>query len=459
MSMKMRIWLMFLIFLNGYVSMSLELIVMRQISFFVGSAAVITSIIIGTFLGFMSFGYFMGGRYVPKNPARALGWNMILIALFGALAASFPLIATYFQTMYAAGIQSGVVQTFIFAFALLSVGPFLFGFNTTLLAHMLHSHNTNYAGNIMAWDTIGSVIASIATTLLLMPMLGVNNTVIMVVGLTLVAAVCLNLRVMSSVVALLIMCGALYINSDAVQEKYFGIIVNNANSTITVQDNGNVRLLYMNGLPMSMYYPASGSSAPYMDYINNNFIYTMPRDRVYKILVLGAGGFTAGLNDDFNDYTFVDIEPTLKDITEQRFLRRPLGPNKKFVVRDASQFLKNTDQEYDLIILDVYSNSYQIPESLITAEFMSRIKSRVAPNGIILMNMVTSPAFEDTYTRVFDNTFHRMFPHNTQRQVIGHMNPWVHSDAANVIYIYYNRKNDTRIYTINKTPVIYDSAY
>ena len=158
----------------------------------------------------------------------------------------------------------------------------------------------------------------------------------------------------------------------------------------------------------------------------------------------------------FHDYTFVVIEPTLKDISEKHFLKKKLTPNKRFVLQDASQFLKNTTETYDVILLDVYSNSYQIPEGLITAEFMGRIKSRVAPNGVVLMNTIVSTAFTDAYTRVFDNTFHSVFTHNTIRQVIGYMNPWVQSDAANVIYVYINRENDGRIYTINSTPVIYD---
>ena len=72
------------------------------------------------------------------------------------------------------------------------------------------------------------------------------------------------------------------------------------------------------------------------------------------------------------------------------------------------------------------------------------------------MNTIVSTEFTDAYTRVFDNTFHSVFTHNTIRQVIGYMNPWVQSDTANVIYVYINRENDGRIYTINSTPVIYD---
>ena len=173
-------------------------------------------------------------------------------------------------------------------------------------------------------------------------------------------------------------------------------------------------------------------------------------------MVLGAGGFTAGLRDTFHEYTFVDIEPTLKNVAEKHFLKQNLTPNKKFIVQDASQFLKNTPEQYDIILLDVYSNSFQIPEGLITTEFMSRIKSRVAPNGVVLMNMIESPSFADAYTRVFDNTFRSVFTHNTSRQIIDIFNPWNRDEFANVIYIYFNTENDGRIYTINKTPVIYD---
>ena len=459
MTKKLRTWLVFLIFLNGFVSMSLELVIMRQLSFFVGSAAVITSIIMGCFMGFMSLGYFLGtrGNIGAGRARKILSISFLAISALAILAGSFPLISKYFEWMYAVGIRAGFIQTFIFSFALLSAGPFLFGFNTTLLSRMLHKYNTNYAGNIMAWDTIGSVLASIATTLIMMPFIGVNHTVMLVVGLGILGALICRMRWWNVIIGVAIFAAAVAINSNAVQRKYFGILVNNANSTISVTDAGNVKILYMNGLPMSVYYPNAQIGAEYINYINNNFIYNMPRDKVRKILVLGAGGFTAGLRDEFNDYTFVDIESTLKDISEQKFLNQKLTPNKKFIVRDASQYLKNTAEQYDLIILDVYSNSYQIPENLITAEFMQRIKSRVAPNGIIIMNMVTSASFDDAYTRVFDNTFHTVFPYNTQRQVIGHANPWVNDDGiSNVMYIFYNRENDGRIYTINKTPVIYD---
>ena len=459
MSKRLRVWLVFLIFLNGYISLSFELIVLRQLSFWVGSSAVITSIIMGTFLGFMSLGYFLGEseRIKNKRIKTILATSFIVISLFAFLASSFPLVMEYFSRMYMWGIRSSVAQTFIFSFLLLSIGPFLFGFNTTLLSRCLHRYNTNYTGNIMAWDTIGSVLGSLLTTLILMPFIGVNYTVMLIVLLAVFAAIVTRPRWWIVTLGVIILIPTMLVNSDYVQRHRFGILVNNANSTITVmRDDAGTRYLYMNGLPMSVYNSDTGSTTQYMDYLNEHFIYNMPNDYPRQILILGAGGFTAGIDDTYNNYTFVDIEHTLQDISEKYFLGESLGENKKFVVQDASQYLKNTTQQYDLILLDVYSNSYQIPEGFITAEFMQRVKSRVAPNGILVMNIIASQSFRDKYSQVFDNTFHTVFKSNTQRQVIGYANPYTENDVVNVLYVWYNRGDNDNIYTINKTPVIYD---
>ena len=455
---KLRVWLMFLIFLNGYISLSLELVILRQLSFWVGSSPVITSIIMGAFLGFMSLGYWLGNssRVKISRAPKILCTSFLFISGLALFAASFPLVTSYFVVMYNSGITSGIIQTFIYSFVFLSVGPFLFGFNTTLLSRLLQIENTNNTGNIMAIDTIGSVIASMMTTLILMPFIGVNYTVGLVILLGVVAALITCRKMWVWLVgAILLICG-LYINSDYIQYKQFGILVNNANSTISVGEYDGVSVLDMNRLTMSVYNRADSTGASYINFINDNFIYTLPKDSVRKILVLGAGGFTAGIRDEFHEYTFVDIEPTLKDVAEKYFLKQNLSPNKKFVVQDASQFLKNTPEQYDIILLDVYSNSFQIPEGLITVEFMNRIKSRVAPGGVVLMNMIFSPSFSNPYTRVFDNTFHTVFTDNTSRQIIDNINPWDDEEIANIVYIYFNRENDGRIYTINKTPVIYD---
>ena len=458
MNSKLRAWLLFLIFLNGYVSLSLELIVIRQLSFYVGSSAVISGIIIGIFLGFMSLGYFYGGsNKIRKSHVRNILSNSFLtIALMYVLAGSFTLVTVYFTLMYGYGIQSIITQTFIYSALFLSVAPFLFGFNTALMSKYLNRNNGNYTGKIMAWGTIGSVLGSLASTLLLMPLIGVNYTIMLGALLSASAAIMVKPKLKVIIISAAILIPTYIINCNTFLLKQHKMLVNSEISTILITDDGERKWMVMDGITMSIFNKKDRTSAEYMNYINDNFIYSMPRDKKRNILILGAGGFTAGLNDNFHNYTFVDIEKALKDVTEKQFLMEPLTPNKTFVAQDAMPFLKNAIQKYDLILLDVYSNSYQIPEGFITVEFMERIKSRVADGGIILMNVIGSTNFSDDYSRVFDNTFHSVFKSNTQRQVIGYANPWEKNSEANIIYIYYDRPSPQRVYTINKTPVIYD---
>ena len=103
----------------------------------------------------------------------------------------------------------------------------------------------------MAWDTIGSVFGSIATTLLLMPFIGVNYTVVLITILSAVGAVMLRRCWHTYVICAVAVCVSLFINSNSYQNKTFGIVVNNANSTISVQEIEDLKVLNMNGLPMS----------------------------------------------------------------------------------------------------------------------------------------------------------------------------------------------------------------
>ena len=87
--------------------------------------------------------------------ARILNKSFLFIAFLSVVAASFPLITTYFEWLYVGGIRSGALQTFIYSIIFLSAGPFLFGFNTTLLSRCLCMFDSKCTGRIMAWDTIG----------------------------------------------------------------------------------------------------------------------------------------------------------------------------------------------------------------------------------------------------------------------------------------------------------------
>ena len=98
MNSRLKFILLTAIFIGGFASLSLELIVMRQLSGFVGSTAITASIIIGIIMAFMSWGYYAGSIYPIRGKAlrRRVVHAFYSLALLVILSASYILIDLYF---------------------------------------------------------------------------------------------------------------------------------------------------------------------------------------------------------------------------------------------------------------------------------------------------------------------------------------------------------------------------
>ena len=182
----------------------------------------------------------------------------------------------------------------------------------------------------------------------------------------------------------------------------------------------------------------------------------MPKDTPKNILVLGAGGFTIGIDDTFHQYTFLDIEKDLQNISEKHFLRKKLKKNKTFIVQDAYLFLINDKNAYDLILVDVYSSTKDIPMNFTTVDFFKLVKAHLKENGIMLANIITSANFSDDFSKRIDNTLRVALGNTLTRTVVQPFNPYK-NELLNVVYAFYNIKQDDKIYTLNKNTSFYDS--
>lgn len=442
--------------------MSLELIAMRQLSGFVGSTAVTASIVIGCFMAFMSIGYYHGSVILLKlnSIRRDTERSFIVIALFIVLALSYILIDVYFMLMRVVGLESVVGQTAVYSLLFLSCGPYLFGRVTAQLSRYLNRYDRNSIGRIMAVDTVGSVLGSLLTTLIVMPFIGVNHAIMALTALTLSGSLLIARRpdyIFSCIVLLM----AFMFNRNSLLTNLYGIVENNAVSTIAVkyEDAGNSKIMAINGSRSSKISNNRENWFGYVRFIEDNFLQTIPENEVKDILVVGAGGFTMGLDDTRNNYVFVDIDKTLPEVSEKYFLPKKLGVNKKFVVADANQFLKEGEDKYDLIILDTYSGPNIIPFDLTTREYFFRAKNRLKPGGILVANIIMPVNFNGSWGQHMDNTIRSVFADNLLRQAIGNFNAWCEKGCPNnnIVYVYYNFKNDGKVYSINKNSVFYDN--
>ncbi|MDR2269128.1 MAG: fused MFS/spermidine synthase [Rickettsiales bacterium] len=445
-----------LIALNGYIGLALELIVLRQVANFAGNTAAISSIIIGVYLGAMTIGYFLGAKKSDINITdKKICVGFLFIASLIVLAASYPMVFDYFGIMSSAGIVSNIVQTFIYSFSFLFAAGVLFGFNTAALAQNVSWGGHDNAGVAMGVGTIGSVLGSLLTTLIFMSIFGTNYAIILTVILACGCAFAAFRRLWSLMISVAIIFVAYFFNNGSVLRKNYGVVSNNAESTVAVFNTTNARYLMVDSALHSAISNDGTKYAGYINYINEHFIDTIPSNEIKEILVLGAGGFTVGNLDERNNYTFVDINSAMRDVAERHFLKKKLSANKRFVVQDAGQFLRTTSAKYDLVLMDIFSR-WSIPESAITNDFMSWMKSVLKPGGIIAMNIIASPAFGDEFARKLDNTIRSVFPHNLSRQIIGDYNGWKPIEDTNLLYIYFDSPNSGAVYTPNKNSTIYD---
>ena len=282
-SLKLNKLFLFLIFIGGYASLALELVVLRNLSSFVGNTSITASIIIGTVLLFMAFGYYKGSVYQLKTKSlrKTLSHSFLWSGIWVFLSASFLILSFVFAFFYDYQIYSNIVQTFIFSFLMLTIPSFLFGRITALISRYFHRTNPHYTGKILALDTVGSFLGSILTTLILMPFIGVNHTVTLLVFILFLSYLLLKKKKLrSSIFPTIILLLSITLNSNTFLNAGFNIVENNAVSTIALipQDEGKSTLITINGSLAAKSSLDNEYLFPYINYIEENFIETLPQN-------------------------------------------------------------------------------------------------------------------------------------------------------------------------------------
>ncbi len=458
-SKKIDLFFLSAIFIGGYASLALELIILRNLSTFVGNTSVTASVIISTVLLFMALGYYQGSTLSLKHKGirQRVASDFLKTGVLSFFAATFLVNSFIFSFFYAFGISSNILQAFLFTFLMLSCPSYLFGKITALISRYFHRTKPYYTGRILATDTLGSVLGSLLTTLVLMPLIGVNHTVTILIFILFFFALLFQKkkRILTPLIILLL---SLFYNGDSFLKSMFSIVKNNAISTIVTApgDEGKSLILQINGSQSAKLSKDNALLFPYIQTIEENFIETMPKDTQKDVLILGAGGFVLGKSDTYHNYTYIDIEKSLLDIAES-FFKEKLSANKKFIVQDANLFLKQTQQKYDLVVLDIYGSKGMVLMDFVTKEFFTTLKKTLKPNAVLVINIIQNPAKKDAFSQKIENTLSVVFQSNLTKIIPDKFNPW-NNAYYNTLYTVINNPLNSDIYTDNKNDVILDTV-
>ncbi len=440
-----------IILLEGFIVLSSELLAIRQTLPFVGSGTDTFSIIIAAVLMPLAFGYQSGGHFKLKRKdgsfqsiRKKLLSNIIIASAILLPGMSFLILNLFFFGLEGMGIDNALIRLTIYCLLFLAFPVYLLGQTVPLISNYFSKERlSKTTGYMLCFSTLGSFAGSIATTLVLMQHIGVHHTTSVLFGLLTLLVFMLSKKKMNdqSMIMLGLFGICLILNSYSVMD-ILHIVKNNKYSTIMImtlnEENDETPHLIINNNDSSKY-SKEGIKHDYVELAERITLDSIPKDAPPKdVLIIGAGGFTFGHNDEKNNFVYIDIDKDLKEISEKYLLKEKLKSNKTFYPLPARAYLNYTAKKFDIVLLDAYLGGLSIPEHLVTQEFFQSIKTHIKDNGVLVTNFILSPNFNNIFSKSIDDTMRSVFPHISRQNTEHDYNLWSENNtlSANIMYIY-----------------------
>jgi spermidine synthase len=408
-----------LVFVVGTASLGAEIAAARLMAPFFGASTIVWANTIGVVLVALSIGYWLGGRLADRRPHLRSLCAVVMVA--AVLLSLVPLVARpFFEVSVGAldEIQAGAFVGSLFAVLfLIAIPVILLGTCSPWAVRLAVSdveHAGQVAGRLYAISTVGSLTGTMLAALLLIPVLGTQRTFLaFAAALALVAAIGLGWRFFALPAAL---AAAIALPVGTVKATDAGRVLYEGESEQqyirVIEEPDGDRILELNeGQAVHSILPQRGYlTADYWD----SFLvlpFTARERAPRRIAILGnAAGTTARSYGHFFPRTRVDgveIDPELSEIGRRYF---DMGSNPRLTIHDddARPWLRRSPGGYDLIVVDAYRQPY-IPFYLATREFFELVRERLAPGGIVVVN-VGHPEGSDDFERVLGRTMAAAFP-------------------------------------------------
>lgn len=409
-----------LVFTVGMASLGAEIAVARLMAPFFGASTIVWANTIGVVLVALAIGYWFGGRLGDRHP-HVRGLCLMVLAA-ACLLCVVPFAAhPFFEVSVDAldEVSAGAfVGSLIAVLVLIAVPVVMLGACSPWAVRLATpdvEHAGRTAGRLYAISTAGSLAGTMLSSLLLIPVVGTQRTfLIFALALALVAVAGLGWRYLAAPAAvagvIAIPVGTVKAETDPGDRVIFEQETETQYARVIEEADGDRRLELNEGVAQHSYYsPRSYLTNDYWDglLILPFMGRELPPER---IAVLGnAAGTTARSYGHYFPQTHVDgveIDPELAEIGRRYF--DMTNPNLTVHNEDARPWLRASDGDFDVIIVDAYRQPY-IPFYLATKEFFELARDRLAPDGMVIVN-VGHPEDNDDLERVLSATMAEVFP-------------------------------------------------
>lgn len=149
----------------------------------------------------------------------------------------------------------------------------------------------------------------------------------------------------------------------------------------------------------------------------------------HSILVLGCGAGSIpsiiynelGLNPKIDA---IEIDGKVIELGKKYF-DLDQYPNLNIVIDDAMNFVKTTNNKYDLILVDLFAG-ITVPEQFLAQHFFEKLKSLLNNKGELLFNYVAYNHETKEQAQDIENTLNKCFPGKINTYRLEHINRVFH---------------------------------
>ncbi|MEA2418148.1 MAG: hypothetical protein QOE60_354 [Thermoleophilaceae bacterium] len=423
-----------LVFVVGAGSLGAEIAAVRLLAPYFGASTIVWANTIGVVLVALSVGYWLGGRLADRRP-HLRGLCLVALIAAGLLAlvpfAADPLLGVAVDALDQ--ISAGAfVGSLLAVLVLVAVPVLLLGavspYAIRLAVSTVEEAGT-VAGRLYAISTAGSLVGTLTSALLLIPLVGTRRTflifalviaIVAVWGLRPVRRYALAPAAIAALIALPVGtlkadAGSGHVIHEAETQYQYARVVERPDGSRSLELNeGQAQhSLCSAECDAGPAGPRNPESVLTGDYWDGSLVlgFAASPDPPRRVAVLGnAAGTTSRAYERFFPATRVDgveIDPELSEIGRRYFDMN--NPRLHLYHEDARPFIRRIDARYDVIEVDAYRQPY-IPFYLTTVEFFEDVLDHLQPDGVLVVN-VGHPSGQDGFEKVMSATIGEVFPH------------------------------------------------
>ena len=386
------------VFVTGLTSIVTQVIVMREMmSVFYGNELVI-GIILANWMLITAGGSFAGKWLKPSSTGAGL------IISLQVLLSLLPIVTIFFlsylrNVLFPVGIMLGPIQIFYFSFILLLPFCFVSGLMFTAFASLISvQENRNSISRIYLFESLGSVVGSLAFTFIAIAFISTFKIIFIVTGINLLMAwfisVDLKIRVIKHMVAFLFLLTILasnYVDFDRISAKYLYPgqtivdIIKSRYGKIVVTNTDGQKNIMENGVAVYSDHDVTGRE--------EGVHYAMLQHRAPASVLMISGGLQ-GMTDEVLKYPvkkidYVETDPAITDLAKQTD-QELANPKIHISNTDGRLFLKHTRNSYDIVLVNTPEPSTALLNRYYSVEFFREVKKKMNTDGVLSISLMST---------------------------------------------------------------------